>query len=138
MSEHPERVDAYLVAGGRFHDIDYARLQLLNLLAAAYLGPLDRQLSQLVNPANYPNLRPDLERLALEAGAAALHRELRSVHVARRAIVEDEVVREEQAGDPDVEALRPDVRVEDEPRPGQGGRLDHPAPRRFRQRPTAL
>ena len=32
MSEHPERVDAYLVAGGRFHDIDYARLQLLNLL----------------------------------------------------------------------------------------------------------
>ena len=32
-NEHPERVDAYLVAGGRFHDIDYARLQLLNLLA---------------------------------------------------------------------------------------------------------
>ncbi len=30
---HPERVDAYLVAGGRFHDIDYARLQLLTLLA---------------------------------------------------------------------------------------------------------
>ncbi|MGI9624750.1 MAG: ThuA domain-containing protein [Acidimicrobiales bacterium] len=32
-SENPERIDAYLVAGGRFHDIDYARLQLLNLLA---------------------------------------------------------------------------------------------------------
>lgn len=31
--QHPERIDAYLVAGGRFHDIDYARLQLLNLLA---------------------------------------------------------------------------------------------------------
>ncbi len=29
----PQRVDAYLVAGGRFHDIDYARLQLLTLLA---------------------------------------------------------------------------------------------------------
>ena len=32
-SEQPERVDAYLAAGGRFHDIDYARLQLLTLLA---------------------------------------------------------------------------------------------------------
>ena len=29
----PERVDAALVAGGRYHDIDYARLQLLTLLA---------------------------------------------------------------------------------------------------------
>ena len=31
--EQLERVDAYLVAGGRFHDIDYARLELLKLLA---------------------------------------------------------------------------------------------------------
>ena len=31
--ENPERVDAYLVAGGRYHDIDYARLELLKLLA---------------------------------------------------------------------------------------------------------
>tara|TARA_B100000700_G_scaffold4714_1_gene5367 strand:+ start:35 stop:805 length:771 start_codon:yes stop_codon:yes gene_type:complete len=31
--ETPERVDAYLVAGGRYHDIDYARLELLKLLA---------------------------------------------------------------------------------------------------------
>ncbi|GIR37969.1 MAG: hypothetical protein CM15mP49_33540 [Actinomycetota bacterium] len=31
--EKPERVDAYLVAGGRFHDIDYARLELLKLLS---------------------------------------------------------------------------------------------------------
>ena len=31
--ENPERVDAYLVAGGRYHDIDYARLELLNLLS---------------------------------------------------------------------------------------------------------
>ena len=31
--DKPTRIDAYLVAGGRFHDIDYARLQLLNLLA---------------------------------------------------------------------------------------------------------
>jgi type 1 glutamine amidotransferase len=29
----PERVDAYLVAGGRYHDIDFARLELLKLLA---------------------------------------------------------------------------------------------------------
>lgn len=28
-----ERVDAYLVAGGRYHDIDYARVELLKLLA---------------------------------------------------------------------------------------------------------
>lgn len=28
----PERVDAYLVAGGKYHDIDFARLQLLGLL----------------------------------------------------------------------------------------------------------
>ena len=31
--EKPEKVDAYLVAGGRFHDIDYARLELLKLLS---------------------------------------------------------------------------------------------------------
>lgn len=30
---HPGRVDACLVAGGRFHDIDYARRELLDLLA---------------------------------------------------------------------------------------------------------
>jgi type 1 glutamine amidotransferase len=29
----PERVDAYLVAGGRYHDFDFARLELLKLLA---------------------------------------------------------------------------------------------------------
>ena len=28
-----ERIDAYLVAGGRYHDIDYARIELLKLLA---------------------------------------------------------------------------------------------------------
>lgn len=28
-----ERVDAYLVAGGRYHDIDFARLELLKLMA---------------------------------------------------------------------------------------------------------
>jgi len=28
-----ERVDAYLVAGGKYHDIDFARLELLTLLA---------------------------------------------------------------------------------------------------------
>ncbi|MDG1267779.1 MAG: ThuA domain-containing protein [Ilumatobacter sp.] len=33
QADQLERVDAYLVAGGRFHDIDYARLQLLTLLA---------------------------------------------------------------------------------------------------------
>jgi type 1 glutamine amidotransferase len=27
------RIDAYLVAGGKYHDVDFARLQLLNLLA---------------------------------------------------------------------------------------------------------
>ena len=32
MSSLPPRVDAYLVAGGKYHDIDYARCQLLNLL----------------------------------------------------------------------------------------------------------
>ncbi len=31
--QHPERVDAYLVAGGRFHDIDWVRMELLKLLA---------------------------------------------------------------------------------------------------------
>ena len=31
--EQPKRVDAYLVAGGRFHDIDFARLELLKLLS---------------------------------------------------------------------------------------------------------
>jgi uncharacterized protein len=31
--EHPTRIDAVLVAGGKYHDIDFARLQLLNLLA---------------------------------------------------------------------------------------------------------
>jgi hypothetical protein len=30
---HPSRVDATLVVGGRFHDFDHARLQLLGLLA---------------------------------------------------------------------------------------------------------
>lgn len=29
----PARIDAYLVAGGRYHDIDFARLELLKLLA---------------------------------------------------------------------------------------------------------
>lgn len=33
MSEEHTRINATLVAGGRYHDIDYARLQLLNLLA---------------------------------------------------------------------------------------------------------
>lgn len=32
MSSLPPRVDAYLIAGGKYHDIDYARCQLLNLL----------------------------------------------------------------------------------------------------------
>jgi len=32
MSSLPPRVDAYLVAGGKYHDIDYARCQILNLL----------------------------------------------------------------------------------------------------------
>lgn len=31
--EPPARIDAYLVAAGKYHDIDYARLQLLTLLA---------------------------------------------------------------------------------------------------------
>jgi hypothetical protein len=30
---HPERVNAWLVAGGKYHDIDYARGELLALLA---------------------------------------------------------------------------------------------------------
>jgi uncharacterized protein len=29
----PNRIDAYLVAGGKWHDIDYARLELLKMLA---------------------------------------------------------------------------------------------------------
>lgn len=33
MTDHPERVDAYLVCGGNYHDFDYARLQLLEKLA---------------------------------------------------------------------------------------------------------
>ena len=33
MTEHSERVDAYLVAGGKYHDIDFARGELLGLLA---------------------------------------------------------------------------------------------------------
>lgn len=33
MSERRECVDAYLVAGGRYHDIDFARIELLKLLA---------------------------------------------------------------------------------------------------------
>ena len=33
MSDQPTRVDAYLVAGGMYHDIDSARLELLKLLA---------------------------------------------------------------------------------------------------------
>lgn len=32
MSSLPRRIDACLVAGGKYHDIDHARLQLLNLL----------------------------------------------------------------------------------------------------------
>ena len=28
-----ERIEAYLVAGGRYHDIDFARIELLKLLA---------------------------------------------------------------------------------------------------------
>jgi hypothetical protein len=31
-SENPERIEAYLVAGGRYHDIDFARIELLKLL----------------------------------------------------------------------------------------------------------
>ena len=30
----PSRIDAYLVAGGKYHDVDFARLELLKLLAA--------------------------------------------------------------------------------------------------------
>lgn len=33
MSDAPARVDAYLVAGGKYHDIDFARVELLKLLA---------------------------------------------------------------------------------------------------------
>lgn len=33
MGDKTERVDAYLVAGGKYHDIDFARLELLKLLA---------------------------------------------------------------------------------------------------------
>jgi uncharacterized protein len=33
VSDQPKRINATLVAGGRYHDIDYARLQLLTLLA---------------------------------------------------------------------------------------------------------
>ena len=33
MSETKARVDVYLVAGGKYHDIDFARLELLKLLA---------------------------------------------------------------------------------------------------------
>jgi uncharacterized protein len=33
MSDQPTRINAYLVAGGRYHDIDFARLELLKLLA---------------------------------------------------------------------------------------------------------
>ena len=29
----PDRIDAYLVAGGKYHDIDFARAELLKLLA---------------------------------------------------------------------------------------------------------
>ena len=32
-AEHPTRVNAWLVAGGKYHDIDYARGELLGLLA---------------------------------------------------------------------------------------------------------
>lgn len=32
-AEHPERVDVTLVAGGKYHDIDFARRELLGLLA---------------------------------------------------------------------------------------------------------
>lgn len=32
MSSLPRRIDACLVAGGKYHDIDHARLQLLALL----------------------------------------------------------------------------------------------------------
>lgn len=31
--EHPKRVDAYFVAGGKWHDIDFARVEILKLLA---------------------------------------------------------------------------------------------------------
>lgn len=33
MSDRTDRVDAYLVAGGKYHDIDFARVELLKLLA---------------------------------------------------------------------------------------------------------
>ena len=31
--DHPQRIDCVLVAGGLYHDIDFARLELLKLLA---------------------------------------------------------------------------------------------------------
>jgi hypothetical protein len=33
QAEHPPRIDCVLIAGGKYHDIDFARLQLLQLLA---------------------------------------------------------------------------------------------------------
>lgn len=33
MSEHPRRIDCVLIVGGKYHDIDYARLELLKMLA---------------------------------------------------------------------------------------------------------
>ncbi|MEC7176667.1 MAG: ThuA domain-containing protein, partial [Pseudomonadota bacterium] len=30
--EHPKRIDCVLVAAGKYHDIDFARLELLKLL----------------------------------------------------------------------------------------------------------
>lgn len=33
MSDHPARLNCVLIAGGKYHDIDYARLELLKLLA---------------------------------------------------------------------------------------------------------
>lgn len=33
MSKHPERLNCVLIAGGLYHDIDFARLELLKLLA---------------------------------------------------------------------------------------------------------
>ena len=32
-TEHPRRIDCVLIAGGKYHDIDFARLELLKLLA---------------------------------------------------------------------------------------------------------
>ncbi|MEC3910973.1 ThuA domain-containing protein [Sphingobium sp. CR2-8] len=49
MSDHPERIDCVLIAGGLYHDIDFARLQLLKLL-----GEDDRVRTRVFE--NYDNI----------------------------------------------------------------------------------